>query len=156
MRLRGTKSWLIIMAAVAATVPAAANNNLTGPVQAEVLSVLDGDTIKVRAHAWLDQSIDISVRIRGLDAPELHRPRCAAEKERALAARREVASLIDGKTVTLYDIAHDKYAGRVVAQVLTSMNVDIGKYLVKRGFAKAWHGEGEKPGWCFSGSGSDK
>lgn len=148
MKLRGTKAWLIIMAAVAATVPAHANDNLTGPVQAEVLAILDGDTIKARAHMWLDQSIEVSVRIRGIDAPELREPRCTHEKELAQTAKDEVISLIGGETITLYNIGHDKYSGRIVAQVLTAANVDIGKYLIKRGYAKPWEGHGKKPEWC--------
>jgi len=148
MKLRGTKAWLIIMAAVAATAPAYANDNLTGPVQAEVIAILDGDTIKARAHMWLDQSVEISVRIRGIDAPELLKPRCPYEEELAQAARDEVISLIGEQAVTLYNIGHDKYSGRVVAQVLTSANVDIGKYLIKRGYAKPWEGQGKKPEWC--------
>lgn len=148
MKLRGTKAWLIIMTAVAATAPAYANDNLTGPVQAEVLAIIDGDTIKARAHMWLDQSIEISIRIRGIDAPELLKPYCPHEKELAQAARDEVISLIGEQAVTLYNISHDKYSGRIVAQVLTAANVDIGKYLIKRGYAKPWEGQGKKPEWC--------
>lgn len=148
MTLRGTTSWLIVLAAVAATAPAYANDNLTGPVRAEVLEVLDGDTLKVRARMWLDQSVEAAVRLRGLDAPESRVPRCGGEKDRAEAARREVAALIGDGAVTLYDIGPDKYAGRVIARVLSSGNVDIGAYLVKRGYAKPWTGQGKKPTWC--------
>jgi len=148
MKMKGTKAWLIVMAAVSATVPAAANDNLTGPVQAKIVHIIDGDTIKARVHMWLDQSIEVSVRIRGIDAPELRQPRCAHEEELAQTARDEVMSLIGDQAITLYDIGHDKYSDRVVAQVLTSANVDIGKYLINRGYAKPWNGRGKKPEWC--------
>lgn len=59
---------------------------LPGPIPAEVIKIVDGDTVKVRAHIWVDQTVEISVRLRGIDAPELYRPKCAAEKTLARTA----------------------------------------------------------------------
>ena len=47
---------------------ATAREMLLGPIAAEVMEVVDGDTLKVRAHIWLGQA-------EGPDAPPLHNPR---------------------------------------------------------------------------------
>ena len=54
----------IAMAIVAAPTDAAerpALNRLAGPVSAEVLRVIDGDTIEVRAHIWLGHQVHLAV-----------------------------------------------------------------------------------------------
>jgi endonuclease YncB( thermonuclease family) len=33
---------------------------LSGPIDAEVIKVVDGDTIKVRANIWVDQTVIVS------------------------------------------------------------------------------------------------
>ena len=65
------------------TVAASANflratDGISGPVMAQVLRVIDGDTIAVRAQIWIGQSVETRVRIVGVDTPEL-RGRCALE-----------------------------------------------------------------------------
>ncbi|MEL6421582.1 MAG: hypothetical protein AAFQ42_03985 [Pseudomonadota bacterium] len=89
---------------------------LPGPVEADVRRVIDGDTLLVRAHIWLGQRIDIRVRVRGIDAPEL-RSRCAAERLAAQRATEEVSRRVQGRRVHLTRIARGKYAGRVLADV---------------------------------------
>lgn len=44
---------------------------VAGPVRADVVRVIDGDTLAVTAHIWVGQSLATSVRIRGIDTPEL-------------------------------------------------------------------------------------
>lgn len=88
-----------------------------GPVEVAVVRVIDGDTFRVRAQIWLDQEIEIDVRLRGVDAPELRAPACPLERKRALAARRFLADLLANQTVTLQKVTHDKFAGRIDADV---------------------------------------
>ncbi|MEZ5921166.1 MAG: hypothetical protein R3C60_07395 [Parvularculaceae bacterium] len=64
--------------------PAAASD-LPGPVPARVERVVDGDTVRVAAEIWVDQTVSISVRLKDVDAPELFRPKCPAEKARKRA-----------------------------------------------------------------------
>ena len=59
----------LIAALLALPGVAMAADTLPGPIQAEVLRVIDGDTIEVRAKIWLDQYIETNVRLAGLDAP---------------------------------------------------------------------------------------
>ena len=119
---------------------------LPGPIDAEVIKVVDGDTIKVRANIWVDQTVIVSVRLRGVDAPELYRPKCPAEKELARTAKAAVnASTPVGSTVRLTQITRDKYGGRVVAYVQTNDGETLGARLVAQGQAIAMGAE--KP-WC--------
>jgi endonuclease YncB( thermonuclease family) len=52
---------------------------LAGPVMARVIRVYDGDTILVRARIWVDQEIEIRVRLAGVDTPEI-KGQCAGFK----------------------------------------------------------------------------
>jgi len=53
-------------------VNAAARDEIEGPVSAEILRVIDGDTLLVEARPWPQQTMEVYVRIRGIDAPEMH------------------------------------------------------------------------------------
>jgi len=116
---------------------------------AEVIKVVDGDTIKVRAMIWVDQTVEVSVRLRGIDAPELYRPKCEAEKALAREAKAAVnAASPVGSTVTLSRISQDKYGGRVIAAVTTNEGEALSERLLAQGQAIAYGGP--KP-WCSVG-----
>ncbi len=118
-----------------------------GPVRADVTHVVDGDTFEARAAIWLGQSIDVRVRIEGVDAPELH-ARCDDELTRAQAARDWLARRIGGGEVRLSSVHFDKYGGRVDAIVQDSGG-DVGAALIAAGLARPYHG-GHRGGWCQS------
>ena len=124
---------------------AVAADRLAGPVQAEVLRVLDGDTVEVEARIWLGQTLRTLVRIRGADTPELH-GKCARERDLAVQARAFVTGRLGG-AVSLHDIARDKYGGRVTARVLDARGEDITVGLLRAGLAHPY-GDGAKTGWC--------
>lgn len=107
---------------------------LVGPVEARVMRIIDGDTIVVRAAIWPGQHIDVSVRLAGIDAPEL-RSRCPEQRNRAWQARNRLHNMIAGTIVHLHDVRHGKYAGRVVARVQTRDGVKLSAELVKAGLA---------------------
>src|SRR5215510_7654440 len=91
---------------------------LSGPIPAIVERVIDGDTVRVRARIWLAQELLTDVRLRGIDAPELH-GRCPAERDRAQQAKAWLDARIGGRRVTISGITGDKYGGRVVARLAT-------------------------------------
>lgn len=124
---------------------------LPGPILAEVIDVLDGDTIAVRATIWLGQVVETNVRVDGLDAPE-RRAHCPHEKELAEAARALTASLIGANRVSLFDVQPDKYGGRVRARVVLSGGTDLSEPLIKAGLARPYHGERRQP-WCDDAAG---
>lgn len=130
----------------------AGNNPVPGPVQARVLAVIDGDTIAVRARIWLGQDVETRVRLAGVDAPEL-RGACQRERVLARAAQKRVADMIDGAVVSLSDIRHDKFGGRVLASVRTAAGDDLAALLIADGLARAYGG-GARASWC-SGTATD-
>lgn len=125
---------------------APARENLPGPVRAEVIRVHDGDTLVVRARIWLGQVVSTKVRLAGVDAPEL-RGRCARERRMARAARGFVMRKLAGGGVTLRDIRFGKYAGRVLARVITAEGEDLGRSLIAAGLARPYRGR-RRGRWC--------
>jgi endonuclease YncB( thermonuclease family) len=119
-------------------------------IPAQVVRVVDGDTIEVRASIWPGHEVRVLVRLHGIDAPELP-GRCRAESDKAEAARQLVGRLTRGRAVTLYGVRHGKYAGRVVARVVagrvTAGADDLGEALLAAGLARRYAG-GERKGWC--------
>ena len=126
--------------------PVGAADRLDGPVDAEVLHVIDGDTLALRVHIWIGQTIDMNVRIAGIDAPELH-GKCGSERERAEAARVFLAQMIGGQRLQLKDVRNDKYGGRVIAEVRDMKGEDIGEVLLSHGLARSYEG-GRRGSWC--------
>ncbi|MEM8634974.1 MAG: thermonuclease family protein [Pseudomonadota bacterium] len=122
----------------------ASADTLPGPIPADVVRVIDGDTVRVRAHIWVNQSVEVSVRLAGVDTPEIYRPACREERVYADAAKTTVESLV-GEELFLTNVAHGKYAGRVVAGILTSDGVDLGEYLLNNGHAVE---DGTPDPWC--------
>src|SRR3546814_10238300 len=59
---------------------------IEGPVAAEVVRVIDGDTLKLKVHIWLGQTVEVDVRVAGIDTPEL-RGKCPSERAKAEEAR---------------------------------------------------------------------
>lgn len=123
--------------------PAAAEI-LPGPIPAVVDEVVDGDTVKMRVTIWLDQELVVAIRLAEVDAPELFRPSCKAEKENAARARDFVAAFLSGGDVALYDVSHGKYAGRAVARIEAG-GEDLGEALVGAGLAVEGRGD-----WCVN------
>jgi len=121
-------------------------DGLPGPIPAEVIKIVDGDTIKVRATIWVDQTVEVSVRLRGMDAPELFRPKCPAEKALARIAKASVAASSPvSSLVTLTNITRDKYGGRVVASVVISDGETLAARLLAQGQAIVM---GAQKPWC--------
>jgi len=134
----------ITLTLLTAPLPIAHAETLSGPIPAEVLRIVDGDTIHVRAHIWLGQKLEIMVRLEGIDAPEIHRPKCPAERTMADQAKAEVQA-ITRDMVYLHNIHRGKYAGRVVASASLPDGLVISDHLVRKGLAIA---DGSQKDWC--------
>lgn len=96
------------------------------PVQARVVRIVDGDTLRVVVDEGGDE---VRVRIWGVDTPE---------RGQALAteATAELAHLAaPGQTVTLDVQGRDRY-GRTVARVINAAGEDAGEVLVCAGLAR--------------------
>jgi endonuclease YncB( thermonuclease family) len=118
---------------------------LLGAYRAEVLRVLDGDTLEVRVHVWMGQEVVTRVRLAAIDAPELGGT-CPGEREAALRARDRLAELA-APGVVLAEIRPDKYFGRVGAEVRGLDGRLLGAMLVAEGLAREQQGR-RREGWC--------
>ena len=122
------------------SVPALAAD-MFGPVKADVVRVIDGDTVLVDARPWPNQRIRTYVRLRGIDSAEVNSS-CAAFRQSAHEAKQAlVAMMTDHHTVTLTSISGDKYFGRVVATLMTESGTDLAKELLQRGLAEPYQGK---------------
>lgn len=130
-----------------------------------VTEVYDGDTIKIRLT--LPSPLDIvSVRIYGIDTPEMPAPSyattgklaradCVQEAEQALLAKWFVEELVNrgGKQLILREYSWDKYGGRIdaVAYVIdpdTGAAINIAEELIELGMAVEYYGGKKTKNWC--------
>ena len=120
--------------------------SFAGPVEARVLSVLDGDTFVAEAHVWPGQFVRINVRIRGVDAPEM-KGRCASERQAARQARDVLSLMLGEDPVVISNIGGAKYYGRVLADVFTAEGEEVSRVLIEEGLARPYQG-GKRQSWC--------
>jgi endonuclease YncB( thermonuclease family) len=132
--------------ALALAAGAATAETISGPVAADVIRVIDGDTLAVRARIWIGLDIVVSARIRGIDTPELN-GKCDREKALAEAARGHLVSVVAAGKVRLRQIENDKYAGRVLADIVTDDGSDLRDAMLASGLARPYDGGGRDP-WC--------
>ena len=119
---------------------------LPGPVIADVVKVVDGDTLDVSARVWLGQTLRIRVRLDGVDTPEL-RGRCEGERAQAQEARSWLERRLAGHSIALRQVRFAKYAGRVVARVELDDGQDLSAMLLSAGLARPYDG-GKRGDWC--------
>jgi micrococcal nuclease len=124
---------LIIAAALLLAAPAHAEI-LPGPYGADIVRVIDGDTIEARIRVWLGLDQTILVRIRDIDAPEL-KGDCP---EAAVVSREALSRLLGRGPVTLTNIKHDKYGGRIDAALRLPDGPDAGAEMLRMGYAMPW------------------
>ncbi|WP_075291969.1 thermonuclease family protein [Pararhizobium arenae] len=114
------------------------SSEIAGPVKADVLKVVDGDTILVAARPWPQQIIEVYVRLRGIDAPEI-KSRCDAIREAGTKAQRALITMLgSNRTVLLTRISGDKYFGRVLADVALEDGRNPAQELLSAGFVTSY------------------
>ena len=114
-------------------------------VPATVVSVYDGDSITVEADLWPGLSWDGSIRVRGVDTPEIN-GECEEEERMAQEAKAFVEGLVLGKTVFLHQVHEEDRYGRPLAYVLVD-GEDLTTLLIEAGHGRAYEG-GAREGWC--------
>ncbi|MFC1837249.1 thermonuclease family protein [Thermodesulfobacteriota bacterium] len=100
---------------------------------AKVVSVTDGDTIKVYNA---DQG-QVKIRLYGIDSPEKGQPY-------GKAAGKHLASLIAGATVEVETVTTDRY-GRTVGIVFDNSETNISQEMVRSGYAWVYKRYCDKP-----------
>lgn len=119
---------------------------IAGPVRASLVRVIDGDTVEADVHVWPGHTVRVSVRLRGIDAPEL-RSRCEAEKLAALDARDTLAGLLASGAFHVRNVDGDKFFGRVVADIETPEGDGIVERLLEVGLVRPYDGKA-RASWC--------
>jgi endonuclease YncB( thermonuclease family) len=113
---------------------------------AEVVRIIDGDTFEARVRVWPGLDVDTKVRLRGIDAAELH-ARCDDELAKAQAARTALETILAEGGVAVSQIGIDKYGGRVDATVSTRNTADVSTAMLDGGWARSYNG-GKRGSWC--------
>lgn len=130
----------ILLVSIAFVSPAQAHDEIPGPVTAQILRVIDGDTLLVEAMPWPQQRMEVYVRIRGIDAPELH---STCQRIRTAAGNaRDALEMIASRSpeIRLTRISGDKYFGRVVADVVLASGEDTAEDLLRAGLVEPYDG----------------
>jgi endonuclease YncB( thermonuclease family) len=107
----------------------------------KVIKVYDADTITIATKLPFNDSpmYRLSVRLNGIDAPEIKGNGISdEEKEAAILARAVVANMVLNKYVILKNIKTEKY-GRVLADVYID-DINLNDYLIIHRYAYKYDG----------------
>jgi micrococcal nuclease len=108
--------------------------------------VYDGDTIMVTLVSFPSPLNNASVRIKGIDSPELH-GKCQAEIDLAIRARSHMKFLVsDTASLTLTNYSWDKYGGRIAADVFVK-GKNLATEMINAGYARPYL-SGARKSWC--------
>lgn len=144
-RIGGVLRWLLALILLGPA-PLHSAEVFPGPITATVIDVIDGDSLRLRVRIWINQELTVVLRLSGIDAPEL-RSRCATEQRAAEKARALTTFLVAGQTVTLTNLRHDKYGGRILGDVRLADGRDLATTLINANLARSYDG-GKRQGWC--------
>lgn len=99
-----------------------------------VVSTIDGDTLKVTIPDVPDIfGKNLSIRIKGIDAPEIRATRLC-EREAARKAKDRLAILIARQPVDLHHCERDKFY-RLACNARTSSGTDVAQFMLEQGLA---------------------
>ncbi len=141
--------------AIAAASVVAAASIPPGPVQVDAAEpgyawpierVVDGDTVKVRVPGLPPGLALLSVRLRGVDAPETRRAECEAERTAGAAAAAFLRDALAGARVVFRDPRWGKYGGRAIADAMVDGR-PLAAMLIEAGHGRP-HDGGRREGWC--------
>lgn len=110
-----------------------------------VIKVYDADTITIASKLPYEESpmYRLSVRLNGIDTPEI-KGKCISEEEKEAAkiARDYVSNLVLNKVVRLENIESEKY-GRILADVFIG-DIHLNELLIKERYAVSYDGGTKK------------
>jgi micrococcal nuclease len=113
--------------------------------------VIDGDTLVVVIDLWPGFEATYSVRVRGIDAPELSHARCPQEKQWAAEARAQAERLYGpGTTVRIETVELDSF-GRAVADIRRWRSdrwLYFADEMTDRDMARPWQEDWPDIDWC--------
>src|SRR5262245_65702588 len=107
-------------------------------VAVSALAVIDGDTFRIGAECY---------RLLGIDAAEIHRAQCDAERRLGELTKQRLETLLGSGAVSVFPdppTKRDKY-GRLLVRLLVN-GEDVACVLIREGYARPWRGRRED--WC--------
>jgi micrococcal nuclease len=119
---------------------------MTSFYNVKILSVYDGDTLKAEIANVPAVFSPIGVRIKGIDAPEMHDKRPCVRKD-ALLAKAAMVNLVESGKVDLLFCEHDKYV-RLLCSLRVDHKFDGSEFMLERGLATPYAGEKKRSWTC--------
>jgi endonuclease YncB( thermonuclease family) len=120
---------------------------------ATVTEVIDGDTIKTEVDIWPGIVGSYSIRIRGIDAPEIRLDECQEAKDWGLEARDKASELYPiGRKIELRNVEPDAFAGRFIADVYRWRSdrwLSFADEMIDRYMAVPWNPSRDDVPWCL-------
>lgn len=121
-----------------------------------IVRVIDGDTVQLSVQ-WLPAGLPVllSLRVTGVDAPEISKPKCDAERALGLLSKFYVERLLSDlrEPYQLVYCGWDKYGGRILGDVVwQGGTVSLSDCLLRSNHAVAYDGKHAKTSthWCSS------
>ena len=105
----------------------------------------DGDTFTAEFEIWRGHFVVTSVRVVGVDTPEIATAKCNYERELGVKAKRYVAEQLK-KNVTVYVLDKNESRGRALGVVYIDGS-PLHKMLINKGLGRENHGQ-KRGGWC--------
>ena len=143
MKVKFIAVMFIVSISISAT---AKDKNYGNATVSEITSIYDGDTFRANIKGYpAIVGEHMSIRINGIDTPEL-RGKCNKEKQLArLAKQFTVEHLRSAKSISLKNVKRGKYF-RLIADVYID-GVSLGELLIKNKHAVKYIGK-TKVDWC--------
>lgn len=111
------------------------------PADSRSIIVIDADTVEQNGVRW---------RLVGLDAPEIHRAQCPAERQRGIIAAARLIALLasEGGRLEAAGKGREKFGRRLGRLIIGTPGRDWAEIAISEGHAVAWDGKGKAPDWC--------
>lgn len=158
----GCMAALSMLVAMSASSFAQASQDIATTYKAEVVRVLDGDTVEVKIELLPELFQIINVREGNLDTPEKRRGKFGAQCDQELEFGKQVSQYVFdllpvGTIIQLENIKLGKYAGRTIGDIKFILEpdgplIDLGDHLISEGMAVSYDGGTKNKVWCESGS----
>lgn len=118
-------------------------------LQAAILEIIDGDTLRVRVKGWPKKIADARLRVKQIDTPEIRHAQCEGERSEGEKAKAHVQALlpVGSKISFVLGAKNTDSFGRYLADVTLPSGRDFADTLVAAGLAIRYDG-GAKPDWC--------
>lgn len=111
----------LVVAVWLGVAPVASGQVFPGPYSGTVSNVVDGDTFEAQVEIWPNVVATVSVRVRGIDAPETRGHACEEEArfsdEATAVLEQELYEANPEGRIELDNVEDDVWSGRIVADV---------------------------------------